>query len=241
MNFWPAVLAGCIVLGFIPGARSQEATDRSLSDKSEVETLEARVKVLEENLILAKAEAEFFQERWQELRLRNEALGLEALTGDEKALQEKLVRVVGELYQSEKSRRLWENASKKLIQTGEDMLKAGPGSPAYLAQKRADYEVALRSLKEVLSGRGGNLPTAADLTSGQIVSIDEKLGLAVVNFGKAQGARIGMPFRIVRGENVIGRCKVIEVRDSISAALIETTKNKPEAQTGDRLLLETTK
>lgn len=240
MKVWPAVIAGCLVLGFVPGARSQEAADRSLSDKSEVETLEARVRALEESLILAKAESEFFREKWQELRLRNEALGLEALTGDEKALQEKLVRVVGELYQSEKSRRLLEEASRKLIQSSADMLKAGPGTPAFLAQKRADYEVALRSLNEVLNGRGGTLPAAADIKTGQIVSIDEKLGLAVLNFGKAQGVRIGMPFRVLRGENIIGRCKVVEVRDSISAALIESTKNKTELQAGDRLLLETT-
>jgi hypothetical protein len=62
----------------------------------------------------------------------------------------------------------------------------------------------------------------------------------VLNFGKAQGVRIGMPFRVLRGENIIGRCKVVEVRDSISAALIESTKNKTELQAGDRLLLETT-
>jgi hypothetical protein len=240
MKFWPAVIAGYLVLGFIPGARSQEAADRSLSDKSEVEKLEARVKVLEENLILAKAESEYFRDKWQELRLRNEALGLEALTDDEQALQEKLVRVVGELYQSEKSRRLLEAAAKELMQAGVNMLKAGPGTPAFLAQKRADYEVALRSLGEVLDGRGGRLPAAADLKSGQIVSVDQKLGLAVLNFRKAQGVRIGMPFRVLRGENIIGKCKVIEVRDSVSAALIETTKKQTELQAGDRLLLETT-
>jgi len=239
MKIWPAVIAGCFVLGLVPGTRGQEAADRSLSDKSEVEKLQERVKALEESLILAKSESEYFREKWQELRLRNEALGLEALTGDQKELQEKLVRVVGELYQSQKSLRLLEDASKKLIQAGNDMMKSGPGNAAYLAEKRANYEVALRSLNEVLSGRAGTMPTAPDLKSGQIVSVDQKLGLAILNFGKTQGVRIGMPFRVLRGEDVIGKCKVIEVRDSICAALIESTKKQTEVQAGARLLLET--
>jgi hypothetical protein len=240
MKTWPALLVGCgFALGLVPGLQSQEAAERSLTDKEEVELLRKRVQLLEENLGLARAEADFFRASWLDLRLRNEALGLEALTGDEQALQEKLVRVVGELYQSEKRRQLIEVRVKDLIQASADVQRA---TADQLAARRATYEVALRQVQEVLAGRGtGSVPSAPDLNTGQVVSLDEKLGVAVLNFGRTQGCRIGMPFKILRGDRVIGKCRVVEVRESISAALIEAGEKQEKVQVGDRLLLETIK
>lgn len=200
--------------------------------------LRQRVKLLEENLGLAKAEADFFRASWLDLRLRNEALGLEALAGDDQALQEKLVRVVGELYQSEKKRQILEARVQALIEAAAQLQRA---TPDQLPARRADYEVALRQTQEVLAGRGtGVVRAAPDLNSGEIVSYDEKLAVAVLNLGRVQGCQIGMPFKILRGDLVIGRCKVVEVRESISAALVETATKTEQVRAGDRVLLETT-
>ncbi len=56
------------------------------------EQLEAKVKALTESLASASTEAEFFRQQWQDLRLRDEALGVEALTIDESKLEDKLVQ-----------------------------------------------------------------------------------------------------------------------------------------------------
>ncbi len=69
------------------------------------EQLEAKVKTLTESLASANTESEYFRQQWQELRLRDEALGVEALTVDERKLEDKLVQAVKELYQSEMKRR----------------------------------------------------------------------------------------------------------------------------------------
>lgn len=233
---WLAVWT--LSVGLEPATRAQESPDRSLTAQEEVESLRERVRLLEENLGLAKAEADFFRASWLDLRLRNEALGLEALAGDDQALQEKLVRVVGELYQSEKNRQMLELRVKGLIEAAAQMQRA----PAdQLPIKRAEYEVALRQVQEVLAGRGsGIVRSAPDLNSGEIVSIDEKLAVAVLNLGRVQGCQIGMPFKVLRGDLVIGRCKVVEVRESISAALVETGEKLEQVRVGDRVLLETT-
>lgn len=239
MGVCPAVLVAWMLwVGLEPTARAEKIPDRSLTAQEEVEALRKRIRLLEENLGLAKAEADFFRASWLDLRLRNEALGLEALAGDDQALQEKLVRVVGELYQSEKKRQILEFRVKELIEAAAQVQRA---TPDQLPLKRAEYEVALRQVQEVLAGRSsGMVRSAPDLNSGEIVSIDEKLAMAVLNIGRVQGCQIGMPFKILRGDLVIGRCKVVEVRESISAALVETGQKSEQVRVGDRVLLETT-
>ena len=69
------------------------------------EQLEARVKTLTDKSRLRQHEAEYFRQQWTELKLRDEALGVEALTVDERKLEDKLVQAVKELYQSEMKRR----------------------------------------------------------------------------------------------------------------------------------------
>jgi hypothetical protein len=239
MKVWPALIAGCAMAAFGAVCRGQDAPAGSLTGKKEVERLEARVKELEESLTLARAETGFFRDQWVELRLRNEALGLEALTGDERATQEKLVRVVGELYRGEKSLRALQGAAGRLIAAADALYKA---KPAEFPLKRAEYEAAMRETRDVLAGKGEAVTQVApDLGSGRIVSVDESLQVAVLNFGEGQGVRVGMPFRILRGDLVIGRCKVLEVRESLSSALITEVAKKENVQAGDRLLLETTK
>lgn len=238
MKTWLA-LAGCTMTVLVAVCRGQDAPAGSFTDKKEVERLEARVKELEESLILTKAEAGFFRDRWVELRLRNEALGLEALTGDERAMQDKLVRVVGELYRSEKKLRRLEESAGQLIEAGSGLYKA---KPAEFVLKRAEYEAAMRDTKGVLAGKDEEVTQVApDLNSGRVMSVDETLRIAVLNFGKGQEVRVGMPFRILRGDQVIGRCKILEVGESLSAALITEVAKNDNVQSGDRLLLETTK
>ena len=52
------------------------------------EQLEARVKTLTQNLAEANAEAESFRQQWADLKLRDEALGVDALTVDDQKLEE---------------------------------------------------------------------------------------------------------------------------------------------------------
>jgi hypothetical protein len=242
MIFRSALIAGLILTGLSPVGRAeaQPRTERSLRDQHS-SGLERELARAEENLALARTEAEYFYQKWAELRVRTEALGLEALTGNEKALQDKIARLAGELYRSEKARLEMEQAITALIVAAKEFHQAGP---LERAQKRAAYEVAVRQASALI-GAGSADPTriqiAAEHTSGFIVAYDAELDVAVANFGRAQGARTGMPYRILRGDKVIGRCRLVEVREYLSAALVEGVIENETVKAGDRLLLETVK
>ncbi len=237
MRIWPAVLAGMMLFAGLASAAGEKNPDGSLKVKTEDPV--KRIKELEDSLALALTEADYFHQQWVELKLKNEALGIDALTDDEKALQEKLVRLVGELYQSEKRRLQAEKTLQGLMDAGRALHEAGMLEQA---QRRAEYEVAVRRARQVLEGNASDLiRISPDYNSGTVTSANEELGVVVVNFGRTQKAEVGMPYRILRGERVIGRCRLIEVHAYLSAARIEGMIEKEKAQPGDRVLLETIK
>jgi hypothetical protein len=234
-----ARLLGIIWFGLVLNLGGQEPPKRSLQDSSKDSKaeLEQRLRQVEESLALAQTESDYFHEKWVELKLKHEALGMEALTANEKTMQEKLVRLVGELYRSEKKRLRLQESVNALIDAGQQLQLAGPLDKA---QRRAEYEVALRAVKVAMSEEQ-KVVIATDKTSGVISALNEEKNQAIANFGRAQGARIGMPYRILQNSKVIGRARLIEVREYTSAALIEGVIEKERVQVGDRLLLETVK
>jgi len=236
MKIWPALVAGVLWAGLVLAA-GEKNPDGSFKDR--MDDPGKRIRELEESLALALTEADYFHQQWAELKLKNEALGLEALTADEKALNEKLVRLVGELYQSEKRRVQAEKSLQGVIDAAQHLNEAGPLDKA---QRRAEYEVAVRNARQLLETDTSDLiRVAPDCTAGTVTGINEGLQVVVVNFGRTQKAEVGMPYRILRKDKVIGRCRLIEVRAYLSAARIESMIEKEKPQTGDRLLLETIK
>lgn len=238
----PAILMGVLLVATnvsVQGEKEKNTPESSLIEKLSDSEVRKRLKVAEENLALAQTEADYFHEKWVELRLKHEALGLEALTANEKALEEKLVRIIGELYRSEKKRKLLEKALLDVIEKAKQLRSANPSErlkhlEAYEAATRAAVVLIERPIEQPLR-------IAPDINSGVITKVDETLNLAVVNFGKSQGARAGMPFRIIRGDKVIGRCRIAEVREYLSAIVVEGMIKNIQVQVGDRLILEAVK
>jgi hypothetical protein len=218
-------------------AAGGEAPNGSLIGKTE--DLTKRITELEQSLQLSRAATEYFRQHWLTLKLRDETLGLSALTGDQQAINDKLVQLLGELFQSEKRNRGWESLTTDLIDKGRLLLLARPMEQA---QRRAEYEVAVRTIKAFAGEtRQAMIDVAVDYTSGTIISVNEDLQVAVVNFGGLQKAEIGMPYRILRDNKVIGRCSLIEVHAYLSAARIERILENEKVQPGYRVFLETTK
>lgn len=234
----------------LPGitVAAPEAADSSLTDQqgkpateapATVEELRQRIRVLENSLGLANAEARLFRNQYTELRLSNEALGVDALTGDEQRLHEKLVQAVKEGYQAERKRRETVRVLDRLLAASTGLIATAKGlDPA----KRAEFEVARRSAQGLLEGRGtGPVPIAYGLSDAQIVDINPGLAAVIINAGRAQGVREGMPFLVIRNEDVIGRVKVVMTREDVSAALVEQNvkdKEKQILQVGDRLKVD---
>jgi len=200
------------------------------------EQLEARVKTLSENLASANAESEFFREQWQDLRLRDEALGVDALTVDESKLEDKVVQAVKELYQSEMKRREALVLLDKLLGSTEQMLQTAPN---YDPKVRADYEVASRSAKDYLAGHNGAaIPLGTSLTDGRISDLNPELNAVILNLGKSQGVKEGMPFLIYQDNVAVGTVKIVLARDLISAAMVDSLKPNIVLKVGDRVAVD---
>ena len=195
------------------------------------EQLEARVKTLTDSLATANAESETFREQWTELKLRDEALGVEALTVDESKMEDKLVQAVKELYQSEMKRREALVLLDKLLSTSDQMLQTAPN---YDPKVRADYEVATRSAKAYLGGRSGAaIPLASTIADASVADVSPELNSVILDVGKNQGVKEGMPFVIFHDNDEIGMVKIVLARDLVSAAQVESLKQDKTIRIGD--------
>lgn len=200
------------------------------------EQLEARVKTLTESLASANTESEYFREQWTELKLRDEALGVEALTVDESKTEDKLVQAVAELYRSEMKRREALVLLDKLLVTTDQMLQTAPN---YDPKVRADYEVASRSAKDYLAGRNAAaIPLASSLSDAQIADTNPELNAVILNLGKNQGVKEGMRFLIYQDNVEVGTVKVVLARDQVSAAQLESLKPNTVLKVGDRAAVQ---
>ncbi|MEM6821765.1 MAG: hypothetical protein AAF558_07500 [Verrucomicrobiota bacterium] len=218
---------------------AEKASKRSLTESSDkIADLMLQISRLEESLALANTEADYFHEKWLKLRLKMEALGIQALTANEKDLEEKAVRLLGDLYRNEKKRLALERAVLDWMDAGKQLKSAGP---LQRAQKQAEYEASRRTVLELIEGKEVGLNVARSLNEGRVTLFDEKHQVAILNFGKAQGAIEGTPFRILDENQVIGRCRIIEVREYLSAALVEDLIEGKNVEPGNRLLLDTLK
>ena len=77
------------------------------------------------------------------------------------------------------------------------------------------------------------------LTDGMVIDVKDDLSLVIANIGSRQGVRIGMPFQIWRESKRIGTVRVIDVRERISGAIVQSLDNEKETiKTGDRLRVD---
>jgi hypothetical protein len=200
------------------------------------EELEKKVQALSDDLETANTESEYFRTQWQDLRLRDEALGADALTVDERKLEERLVESARELYQSEMRRREALLLLDRLRNTTEELLKTAPN---YDPKTRADYEVAMRASRDYLAGRNGTaVRLGVSLADAEVADLNPELNAVVLSVGKAQGVKEGMLFDIYHNNAEVGRAKVVLARDLISAALVENLEPNVTLKVGDRVAVE---
>ena len=79
----------------------------------------------------------------------------------------------------------------------------------------------------------------ATLNDGMVVDVKDDLALVIANIGEKQGVSIGMPFQVWRDDKRIGEVRVVDVRRSISGAVIQSLESeKVPVKTGDRLKVD---
>lgn len=198
--------------------------------KTELEQRETIIRLLTENLAIARTESELFQKKWSDAQLRAQTLGVNFTDETATQAQRQLVESVRALYLAEAER-------QRLIEQLRRLLDA--------IQKQGDVSGELTRTKALLStseqpvsGQAAKVGTAGKqaegtLQSAVVLDTNPNLRLVVLNIGLLQGARVGMPLVVLRGDRVVAELEIVEVRKRICGALIERTEKKVTLKTGD--------
>jgi len=64
------------------------------------------------------------------------------------------------------------------------------------------------------------------------------LNAVILNLGKSQGVKEGMPFLIYQDNVAVGTVKIVLARDLISAAMVDSLKPNIVLKVGDRVAVD---
>jgi hypothetical protein len=200
---------------------------------------ESTIGQLQKNLAVASSESEVFRRTAAEFKLRLEALGIEGGGGDRARLEQRVLKAVSDLNLAETGRRKMQEA---LIALCEAIIHYQKVTETTDPDARLVLEAQMRNAFRALGGSSelaeGTATAPTTLTDGTVISIKDDLALIVANVGRSQGARMGMPFQVLRGTHIVGTVRIVDVRDKISGAVIQDlTSEKERIQVGDRLKL----
>ena len=95
-----------------------------------------------------------------------------------------------------------------------------------------------RAKAYLAGGSGAAIPLASSLTDGQIADTNPDLNAVILNLGKNQGVKEGMPFLIYQDNVAVGSVKIVLARDLVSAAQVESLKPNTVLKVGDRAAVE---
>jgi hypothetical protein len=247
------------VLGCITLARGLAAEGNSSLSESKIESAEQKItaesllaqnedlrrqlsiqqeslKALTASLAESNAEAEVFRRKYSDLESRMEALGLASASKDRAKLEQRLLAAVSDLRLTQRER---DELRDQLLGLNEALLRYLQTSQGGDAQARMDVETQLRKTNELVGRSILQLPDQAQepqpsLMDGSVLSVKDEWSFVVANIGEEQGVKIGMPLRVMHGEQKIATLRVVDVRQRICGAVIEDS-GKEKIKVGDRL------
>jgi hypothetical protein len=249
-------------LSLVPIERSQAAAEGSLTDL-DIEYSELKVTLerflgenkqlrealgdtqktladMRENLAAANGETEVFKRQSMELKLRMEALGLDLAGGNNAKLEQRLLTAVSDLRAAAQEKKTLSEALVRLADAAANYAKSASSAPP---EMRLALEGEIRNANQALGLHSSSAVDAnsvpATMTDGMAISVKEDLSLVVINLGTRQGVKVGMPFRVMRGDNLIGSVQVVDVREKFAGAVIQKLSSEREQiKVGDRLVVD---
>jgi hypothetical protein len=207
--------------------------------RQQFDLAQAQVKSLTEGLAIANSEAEVFKREGMEMKLRMEALGIDAAAPEKAKLEQRLLKAVSDLQIVQKEK---DKLADHLVRLDEAILRFLKSAVSTDPEARMAIEIEMRSANEALG-----LPSAqaveakavpATLTDGMVISVKEEYALVIANLGSREGVKVGMPFQVWRGETRVGLVTVVDVREKISGAVIQDLNPKEKVRVGDRLRVD---
>lgn len=215
----------------------QAVTDENKRLREQLLAARESVSALSQSLAIANSEAEVFRREAADLRLRMEALGIEAVGTDKAALENRLIKAVQQLQVVQDARQQLE---EQLVRLNEALLAFLRNAQSEDADARMRLEAELRSAAELLGAPQSQAqlgaPVQPVLTDGMVMSVKADLSLIVANMGARHGVKVGMPFGIWRDGRQIGSAIAVDVRETISGLIIQyLSEDKESVQVGDNL------
>lgn len=220
------LLAGSALL--VCAAEADHGTQHKISQ------LERQVATLKESYALARADADQARRQLSDIRARLEALGGAAL-GDS---EERIIDTAAQL----------EAAQAELEVLRQAALRLSSAITAYMngalvedAAARQALEAALREQEVALGMRlAPQDDLAGSMDDARVLSIDTESGLIVINAGREAKVRVGMPMEVSRGDQVIARAIVTDVRKKVSGMLVQQHLNRAlSVSVGDHVSVTT--
>jgi hypothetical protein len=202
--------------------------------KKQLSIQQESLKTLTTSLAESNAEAELFRRKHSDLELRMEALGLASANKDRAKLEQRLLAAVSDLQLAQEERDEYRDQGLRLSESMLRYLKTSQGGDA---QARMDVEAQLRSTNELATKSTTTQPAQPSLMDGSVISVKDEWSFVVGNVGEQHGVKIGMPMRVMRGEQKIATLRVIDVRQRICGAVIEDS-GKEKIKVGDRLQVD---
>jgi flagellar basal body-associated protein FliL len=197
--------------------------------------LQQQNQALHRSLVEANRGEKQASEQLAQVRERLEALGKNLLDGGD----DRLIQAASDLQLANERIAELESSAARLATTINDYLRHAVVSDP---DARLRVETSLRELDAVLGLRQKPRPDVrtGSLQQARIVSQDSESGMLVLNIGESQGAKIGMTFRLARGQQPYGKAILADVRKGVSGVFVESLDNPAETpRPGDLAILET--
>jgi len=231
-----SVLLGASALSSGVGSAQQNEKDvRLVRLETKVTSLQKHNQTLSKALANANKQEAQANRELDAIRLDLEALGTYPLGTDDERLKQ---AVANRKVLEDRLNRL-ETASLKLTEQVREYLKTAFAADA---DARLNVESAIRGLDVELGIRHKPRPQVdfGSLHESKVISIDSQSGLLVLNAGGEQQVRIGMTFRIMRGNGQIAEAIIARVRPDISGALVVAVEDTNNAvRLGDIATIKT--
>ncbi len=192
--------------------------------KALIESLAEAVRVSEEQMVAAR-----------ETKLKLEAFGVDLFTREDNSLEQRLLKAVRDLDIAQQE---IERQSGAIRQLSELFLKVLQSSPQLAEAQRSEAEAAIAAAGRTLADRTVESAGENDISQAKVVSIDSGVGLVVFDAGRGSGVRIGTPITVVRGDKAIYSAMIVDVRESISGAVLQDRMaDEGEVEVGDGIRL----
>lgn len=234
----PAFHSKAIVaaLGLLAGAGLCAAQAPNLEElQLAIINLQEQNQNLQRSLVEANRGEKQAAEQLAHVRERLEALGKNLLDGGD----DRLIQAAADLQIANERINQLEGSATSLAAAVNDYLREAVVSDP---DARLRVETSLRELDAALGLRQKPRPDirTGSLQQARIVSLDQESGMLVLNIGESQGARIGMTFRLARGQQPYGTAILADVRKGVSGVFVESLDNGADSpRPGDLAILET--